>query len=102
MSRHEVDVRYEWKHHRNGRRHWYERKWFVAWNIGPDLRQSNKESSILLATVTLCADHSSPHFNRWFAEVYAKKHSAGHTKSEPLMSLADAKAWVEVIERMSR
>ena len=51
-----------------------------------------------LGTVTRVADTKSPYFNRWFAVLHRGK----EIKSDPLMSLRDAKAWLEVIERMNR
>ena len=55
-----------------------------------------KNTIRILATVTRDTKTTSPTFNRWYAQVGTKN------KSEPLMSLADAKAWVEVVERMTR
>lgn len=93
-----------WSHTRNGRRHRYQwhREVGFLYSKGQTAPHSTVKTKHLLGTVTLCNDYSSPHFNRWFAEVIPPHMGDEVIKSGPLMSLADAKAWVEVMERMNR
>ena len=83
-------------------RYWYKQSYMVKYVIdGVDAPTviPPREIQRVLGTVTRVADTRSPFFNRWFATL----HTAGdNVNSEPMYTRDDAKAWLEVIERMNR
>lgn len=82
-------------------RHWYRERRQRRTPSGMSGLWSPQEVRHLLGTVTRDAKTNSPTFNRWFAVVHVQ---LGHpvVLSDPLYSLAEAKAWVEVISRMNK
>ena len=96
----EENHRWFWKGKQD--RHWYthayEQHWRTNYLAYVEPLSKPKTVERTLGTVTRVADTKSPYFNRWFAVLHRGK----EIKSDPLMSLRDAKAWLEVIERMNR
>lgn len=88
------EVRYFWDGKQD--RHYYQCELtYDVMSLG-GTQFSPKSTVRVLATVTRDTKTKSPTFNRWFASLRTG------LKSEPLMSLGDAKAWAEVVERMNR
>jgi hypothetical protein len=94
------ELKYYWESHRSGSRHWYKKSWMRSYSdpstaraIPPRGHQSQ------LGTVTRNGDIKSPYFNKWFAVCHALPKDI---LSGPLPSLVEAKAWLEVVERLNR
>lgn len=97
----EYDHRWYWEGKQD--RYWYKHSYITKYVIdGVDNVIPPKLVEQVLGTVTRVSDTRSPHFNRWFAELYRPALLKNHIKSEPMLSRNDAKAWLEVIERMNR
>jgi hypothetical protein len=97
-----IETDHTWFWEGKGDRHWYKYRFTLTYRFHragePEHFLKPQEVGAVLGTVTRVRDTRSPYFNRWFAVL----HKGKELKSDPLMSLRDAKAWLEVIERMNR